>query len=114
MPLSWCETSKPAFSSALTRKRRMSLSSSASRILCMGGDQSRFLGGSVHSLSPTDGKYRVKAGRPSATLARSFVDRITAEINEAQGFDAFQAASKLFRLADGSRLPTMPVHKELR
>jgi hypothetical protein len=68
----------------------------------------------MHSLSPTDGKYRVKAGRQSASLPRSFVDRITAEINEAQGFDAFQAASKLFRLAEGVRLPRMPVHKELR
>src|ERR1700761_3834177 len=82
MPLSCCETSKPAFSSALTRKRRMSLSSSASRILCMGGDQSRFKANGWHPLSPMDGKYRVKEEQPSATSARSFLDRIAAWINE--------------------------------
>jgi hypothetical protein len=61
-----------------------------------------------------DGKYRVKEEQPSASSTRSFLDRIEAQINEAQRFDAFQAVSKLFRLADGLRLPTMPVHKELR
>src|SRR5881394_2102466 len=68
MPLSWGETSKPAFSSAFTRKRRMSLSSSARRILCMGFDRRFWVTGSLHSLSPADGKFRVKdAGRDRLT-----------------------------------------------
>jgi hypothetical protein len=65
-------------------------------------------------LSPMDGKYRVKEDQPSTSSARSFLDRIAAQINEARRFDAFQAASKLFRLAEGLRLPRMPAHKELR
>src|SRR6201991_3049202 len=68
MPLSCGETSKPAFSSALTRKRRMSLSSSARRILCMGFGRLVRVTGSLHSLSPADGKFRVK--EPSASCRR--------------------------------------------
>src|SRR5262245_28730750 len=77
MPLSWGETSKPAFSSALTRKRRMSLSSSARRILCMGVGRRFRVTGLLHSLSPADGKFRVKdrsaeaAGRRRSYCIRS-------------------------------------------
>src|SRR5262249_34144491 len=82
MPLSWGETSKPAFSSALTRKRRMSLSSSARRILCMGLGRLVRVTGTLHSLSPADGKFRVKDRRPKpAGRRRSYCIRSGAEGN---------------------------------
>src|SRR4030095_1189681 len=83
MPLSWGETSKPAFSSALTRKRRMSLSSSARRILCMGFGRLVRVTGSLHSLSPADGKFRVKDDRPGPSgWLRSYCIRSGAEGNQ--------------------------------
>jgi hypothetical protein len=59
------------------------------------------VGGSMHSLSPMDSKYRVKGEQPSWPFARSFLDRNAAEINQARPFDAFQRGSRLFRLAEG-------------
>src|SRR5215510_11462747 len=83
MPLSCGETSKPAFSSALTRKRRMSLSSSARRILCMGFGRLVRVTGSLHLLSPADGKFRVKDDRPGpAGWLRSYCIRSGAEGNQ--------------------------------
>src|SRR5258708_5630063 len=96
MPLSWGETSNPAFSSALTRKRRMSLSSSARRILCMAVSRRIRLGGLVRILSPTEGKYRVKGGRVLA-LARELISvPERARDQSRQAFSAFEIPSRTF------------------
>jgi hypothetical protein len=56
------------------------------------------VGGSIHSLSQMDGKYRVKGRDPSWPFARSFLDLNAAQINQARHFDAFQACLKTFSL----------------
>src|SRR5262245_33664928 len=116
MPLSWGETSKPAFSSALTRKRRMSLSSSARRILCMGFGRLVRVTGSLRLLSPADGKFRVKDHRPGSCRQAAIL------LHQEQGGrqsrrgswhikEAFQGKRGFFHLAGGSRFPTISSRK---
>src|SRR5437588_5031433 len=94
MPLSWGETWNPAFSSALTRKRRMSLSSSARRILCMAVSRRTRLGGSLRPLSPTEGKFRVKGNYFLATAGGAISVATRTKIDQGGAFQAFATPSR--------------------
>src|SRR4249920_760625 len=93
MPLSWDETWNPAFSSALTRKRRMSLSSSARRILCMGVGHRAWLGGSLRPLSPTEGKFQLKGNRVLAAAGGAISVAKCTKIDQGGAFQAFATPS---------------------
>src|SRR2546425_13372283 len=93
MPLSCGETRNPAFSSALTRKRRMSLSSSASRILCMAVGRRFRLGGSFRPLSPTEGKFQLKGNGVLATAGGAISIAKCTKIDQGGAFRAFATPS---------------------
>src|ERR1700690_1622349 len=71
----------------------MSLSSSARRILCMAVGRRILVGGSIRSLSPTEGKFRVKGPWRGRQLAALFVDRNVPGRNEGGPFRPLKICS---------------------
>jgi len=73
------------------------------------------VGGSIRSLSPIEGKFRVKGpGARASGSQRGFWTGMRLKAIKAGVFsirDVFQQVSGFFHLAEGLRLSTMRIHK---